>query len=164
MSAAVVSTSVMGSAATMIHLGGGSARASARTCSRNVRALAKNSGASNRKMTQSGSCSASRVAAHVVVPGHAADPAQDRLVRPPGPAEDVADREGDGDPDPGEHAEQRRRRGTPRSTARTRSGAAVEPHRRRQVGQRERRGDDDRGKRRLGQVAQQPRGEQERSA
>jgi hypothetical protein len=46
MSAAVVSTSVMGSAATTIHLGVGSDRASLRTCSRKVRTLAKNNGAS----------------------------------------------------------------------------------------------------------------------
>ena len=55
MSAAVVSTSVIGSAATMIHDGRGSDAASARICSRKVRALAKNSGASNRKITQPGS-------------------------------------------------------------------------------------------------------------
>ena len=59
MSAAVVSTSVIGSAATMIHLGGGSVAASARICSRKVLELAKNSGASNRKMTQLGRSSAS---------------------------------------------------------------------------------------------------------
>ena len=48
MSAAVVSTSVIGSAATRIHWGAGSLRASAVTSSRNVLALAKNSGASKR--------------------------------------------------------------------------------------------------------------------
>ena len=59
MSAAVVSTSVIGSAATTIQVGGGSAAASLRICSRNVRALAKKSGASKRKMTSPGSSSAS---------------------------------------------------------------------------------------------------------
>ena len=44
MSAAVVSTSVIGSAAMTIHLGGGSARASRRISSRKVVTLAKNSG------------------------------------------------------------------------------------------------------------------------
>lgn len=48
MSAAVVSTSVMGSAATTIQLGRGSAPAIRLTSSRNVLALAKKSGASNR--------------------------------------------------------------------------------------------------------------------
>ena len=54
MSAAVVSTSVIGSAATMIHCGGGSDRASSRICSRNVRAFAKITGASKRKITTTG--------------------------------------------------------------------------------------------------------------
>ena len=48
MSAAVVSTSVIGSAATRIQRGGGSAAASRRISSRNVGELAKISGASNR--------------------------------------------------------------------------------------------------------------------
>ena len=48
MSEAVVSTSVIGSAAITIHSGRGSSRASRRTSSRKVLALAKNSGASNR--------------------------------------------------------------------------------------------------------------------
>jgi len=47
-SEAVVPTSVIGSAAITIQTGGGSARASRLTSSRNVVALAKNSGASNR--------------------------------------------------------------------------------------------------------------------
>ena len=51
MSAAVVSTSVIGSAATTIQRGRGSAAARARISSRNVRALAKTSGASHRKIT-----------------------------------------------------------------------------------------------------------------
>ena len=59
MSAAVVSTSVMGSAATTIQAGAGSADASFETWSRNVRAFAKKSGASNRKMTSPGRSSAS---------------------------------------------------------------------------------------------------------
>ena len=59
MSAAVVSTSVIGSAATTIQRGRGSAAARRRIWSRNVRALAKNSGASKRKITRPGSCSAS---------------------------------------------------------------------------------------------------------
>jgi hypothetical protein len=46
LSAAVVSTSVMVSAATTIHTGVGSDQASLRTCSRKVRTLAKNNGAS----------------------------------------------------------------------------------------------------------------------
>ncbi len=58
-SAAVVSTSVIGSAATMIQLGRGSELAIRRICSRNVRALAKNSGASNRYSTSPSSCLAS---------------------------------------------------------------------------------------------------------
>ncbi len=48
MSHAVVSTSVIGSAATTIQCGRGSAAASRRISSRKVRALAKISGASNR--------------------------------------------------------------------------------------------------------------------
>ena len=59
MSAAVVSTSVIGSAAMTIQRGRGSAAASARIWSRNVRALAKNNGASKRKITRPGICSAS---------------------------------------------------------------------------------------------------------
>ena len=60
MSAAVVSTSVIGSAATTIQRGGGSVRASARIWSRNTRALAKMSGASNRNSTSPGSSCAGR--------------------------------------------------------------------------------------------------------
>ena len=52
MSAAVVSMSVIGSAATTIHVGRGSEAAIRRISSRNVRALAKSSGASNRKRTR----------------------------------------------------------------------------------------------------------------
>ena len=48
MSAAVVSMSVIGSAATRIHVGRGSAAANCSTSSRKVLALAKNSGPSNR--------------------------------------------------------------------------------------------------------------------
>ena len=59
MSAAVVSTSVIGSAATRIQAGGGSAAASRRTSSRNVEEFAKMSGASNRYTTSPGTCSAS---------------------------------------------------------------------------------------------------------
>ena len=59
MSAAVVSTSVIGSAAMTIQRGRGSAAASARMWSRNVRALANNNGASKRKITRPGICSAS---------------------------------------------------------------------------------------------------------
>jgi hypothetical protein len=55
MSAAVVSTSVIGSEARMIHDGGGSDLASVRICSRKVLEFAKNSGASKRKMRQPGS-------------------------------------------------------------------------------------------------------------
>ena len=54
MSAAVVSISEIGSAATRIHLGAGSVDARRVTCSAKVRALAKNSGASKRKMMRPG--------------------------------------------------------------------------------------------------------------
>ncbi len=59
MSAAVVSTSVSGSAASRIQRGRGSVRASFRIWSRNVVALAKISGASNRTMTRPGRWAAS---------------------------------------------------------------------------------------------------------
>ena len=59
MSAAVVSTSVIGSAAIMIHRGGGSVVARRMITSRNVRVLAKNSGPSMRSMTNPGSSCAS---------------------------------------------------------------------------------------------------------
>ena len=56
MSAAVVSTSVMGSAATMIHDGQGSAcrAASARLASRERPGVSEDNGASKRKITQPG--------------------------------------------------------------------------------------------------------------
>ena len=54
MSAAVVSMSEIGSAATRIHFGAGSVDAKRVTCSAKVRALAKNSGASKRKITSPG--------------------------------------------------------------------------------------------------------------
>ena len=55
MSAAVVSTSVIGSAATMIHRGFGSARATSRTWSRKVRTLAKKRGQGAHHQGQGGS-------------------------------------------------------------------------------------------------------------
>ena len=71
-----------------------SAAASARICSRNVRALAKNSGASKRKITQPGQQLGVRVAAHVVVARAGRRPGpSDGLVRPPRPPEHVDDRE-----------------------------------------------------------------------
>ena len=48
MSAAVVSTSVIGSAATTIHVGGGSALASRRICVAERPGVGESSGASNR--------------------------------------------------------------------------------------------------------------------
>ena len=109
MSAAVVSTSVIGSAATMIHFGVGSSSAISCTCSRNVRVFAKISGASNRKMTAPSNCSASGYERHIVEARDAFDLTQDRLVRPPGAAEHVQDRQRDGDPDARQHSEERHR-------------------------------------------------------
>ena len=161
MSAAVVSTSVMGSAATMIHLGAGS------DAGERADLFAERAGVGEEQRGVEPEDHASRqplgmrVAAHVVIPGHARYPAEDRLVGPPRPAEDVADRQGDGHGDPGEHAERHdaeQRRDRQRELG---PSDPVEPHRPRHVGQRDRRGDDDRGKRRLGQVAQQPGGQQQ---
>ena len=105
MSAAVVSTSVIGSAATMIHRGVARDRASPRICSRNVRALAKNRRCVEPEDHTPGQPFGVRVAAHVVVAGHARDPAEDGLVGPPGAAEHVADRQRDRHRDAGQHAE-----------------------------------------------------------
>ena len=72
-----------------------------------MRAFAKISGASNRKMTSTLQLLRVRVgAARRGSPG-SLDPTQDRLVRPPGPAEHVEDRQRDGDRDAGQHAEER---------------------------------------------------------
>ena len=145
----------------MIHAGRGSDAAIARTCSRKVRALAKNRGASKRKMTQPGSRDGVRVAAHVVVPGEAGDAAEDRLVRPPGPAEDVADREGDRQRDAGEDAEQHDAEEGGHAEQELRAAHPAEPQRLGDVRQRQRRRDHDRGEGRLGQVLEQAGEEQQ---
>ena len=106
MSAAVVSTSVIGSAAMMIHRGGGSVAARLRIASRNVRALAKNSGASNRKMTQPGSCSAAGCILDVVVAREALDVVRARPGTATMPVGRRSDRERDRDGDARQDAEQ----------------------------------------------------------
>ena len=161
MSDAVVSTSVIGSAAMMIQAGGVRPAAIPRTCSRNVRALAKKSGASNRKIDAARQALRLRIAAHVVQPGQPGHPAEGRLVRPPGAAEHVADREGDRDRDAGQDAEQHH--GDERGDRERELGAAdvEQTHRGGDVGERERRGDHHRGKGGLGQVPQQPGQEQQ---
>src|SRR4029079_12491708 len=84
-----------------------------------------------------------RIAAYVVESRNSRNAAEDRLVWPPCPTKDVADREGDGHDDAGEHAERndadegrdrQRELGAPQ---------AVKSQRARDVGQRDRRGDDD---------------------
>ena len=156
MSAAVVSTSVIGSAAITIHCGRGSAAASRRIWSRNVRALAKNSGASKRKITSPGSCSASGCSSAVVLSGHPRDAAERGLVGPPGAAEDVEDRERDRDRDALQHAEQRDAEERGDRQQELDAALAPQPHGPGHVGQRQRGGDHDRGERRVGEVLQQP--------
>ena len=158
MSAAVVSTSVIGSAAMTIQRGRGLGRRErARIASRNVRALAKSSGASKRKIDEPGQLLGVRVQLAVVLARQARDAAERRLVRPPGAAEDVEDRQRDRDRDALQHAEQRD--AEERGDREQELGAALapEPHRARDVGERQRRGDHDGRERRLREVAQQAR-------
>ena len=160
MSAAVVSTSVIGSAAIMIHRGRGSDRVSARTCvSEGASVGEEQRGVEPEDHAALASRSASGIArGRRDIREDSRRPAEHRLVRPPCPTEDVPDRK-------------RRRRWrcreahqaatTPRKAAidsaelgsaarcqsRTRSG---------NVGERERGGDDHRGQRWLREVPQQP--------
>ena len=71
-SLAVMSMSLIGSAAMRTQRGGASAsRTAARIRSRNWLALAKNSGADQRTMSSPGTCDASGIALDVVPAGHA---------------------------------------------------------------------------------------------
>ena len=124
-------------------------------------ALAKNSGASQRKTrTPSGSTasgSARRLCHSPVEP----DPAEDLPRRPPAALEEQQDRERDGDHDPGQHTEEHDTGGRrQRQGQRARPGAG-EADERRDVGQRDRRRDHDRGERRLGQIGEERAEEQE---
>ena len=84
---AVVSMSVIGSAATRTQRGGGvEAFTSSRIRSRNWFALAKNSGADQRTMSRPGTCSRVRVALDVVVAGDARGLARAPPSRAPRPA------------------------------------------------------------------------------
>ena len=157
MSAAVVSTSVMGSAATTIHLVG-SDRASLRICSRKVRRWrrtgARRSGTAHilGAVRHRGSCIAVAgtpgTRPSTVWWGHHAR----RNTFPIDRATAIAM--------PGSTPS----RATPAmrpSTARTRCGVAATAGPCREVGQRQRRGDHDRGQGRLGEVAQQPGNQQQ---
>ena len=84
MSAAVVSMSVIGSAATRIHVGAGSVPAGRNTASRKVVALAKIS-AVEPEHHQTGQVFGVPVHRRVAVTGGAGHPAEDRLVGPPRP-------------------------------------------------------------------------------
>ncbi len=102
-----------------------------------------------------------RIELAVVVTRHAGHSPERRPVGPPRPPEDIEDRERDSDRDSLEHPEQRHaaegRHGKPEFGAPLTPQAPCAGN----VGQRERRSDDDRGKRRLRKAAQKPRHEDE---
>ena len=135
MSAAVVSTSVIGSAATMIHFGAGSSSAISCTCSRKVRAFAKISGRVEAEDDGALEQLGLRVRADVVEAGEPLDLAQDRLVGPPGAPEHVQDRQRDRDPDARQDAEERHREERRDAQRELRAAATEQVYRAAQVGE-----------------------------
>ena len=107
MSAAVVSTSVIGSAATTIQRGRGSARGQRADLVAERPRVGEDQRRVEAEDHQPGQPLGVRVSSQVVVAGQAGDPAEHRLVGPPGPAEHVEDRQRDRDRDARQHAEQR---------------------------------------------------------
>ena len=118
----------------MIQVGGGSAATSPRICSRNVRELAKKSGASKRKTTD-GEQFRLGEAAEVVVAGKAVDASEHRLVGPPRTPERDRDRYRRCDRDAVEHAEQDDPKEGGGRDGDLRSALPPEPHRPREVGE-----------------------------
>jgi hypothetical protein len=151
MSAAVVSTSVIGSAATTIQAGGGSAghlvaeRARVREEERRVEPEHHQA----RELLGVG------IAAHVVPPGQRRHTAEHGLVRPQCPPEDVRDRESDRDDDAGQDAEQGHAEECGDRQPALRPPLSPQADNAGDVRERERRDDPDGGERRLGQVAEQ---------
>ena len=144
------------------HPAGRRSRTRWRTCWRNMPALAKNSGASQRNTSDAGllaSSSASLVAVPALAAGH---PAEHLAVRPPVRWKNNRIDSTIGDHDALEHAEGRSRR----RSRRARAPHARPPHpptagEHAEVDQRQRRRDHDRGQRRVRQVGEQPVEEQE---
>ena len=163
-SAPVVSMSVMGSPA-MITWRTGSPRSA--TCFFTQRekcsALAKNTGASKRKMSTPGDLPGFGVAGHVVVAVAARDATEGRVVRPPHALQEREQREHDGDHDALQHADDRH--AEERGEAEHELGAAhaPQPAHGGEVEERGARDDDDRRQRRLRQVRGQPAGEEQQA-
>ena len=156
-----MSTSVIGSAATTIHSGarlGVRERAHLFAEGARVREEHRRVEAEDRA---SGQPLRHRVAADVVIARDPGTRPRIGLVRPPRPAEHVADRERHRDSDAGQHAEQHDAEEGGHRQQELGPPQPVEPHGPLDVGQRQRRGDHHRGQRRLRQVAQQPGGQQQ---
>ena len=161
MSAAVVSTSVIGSAATTIHRGRGSARGEPPDLLAERPGVGEDQRRVEPEDARSPASARLGIARDVVVARQPLDPAEHRLVRPPRAPEHVEDRQRDGDPMPGQHAEQRHAEERRHRQGELGPALLPEPDRARDVGERQRGGDHHGGQGRLGQVPEQPGHEQQ---